>query len=307
MILAELKEYILKLGYKEALFYQTLANNKIQCQLCPWNCQLREGQIGICGARQNQNDKLYSLIYNQVSSIALDPIEKKPLRHFHPGTKVLSVGTYGCNLLCQHCQNWQIAHVKQIKEQEAGIRFITPEQLIRMAKESGSAGVAWTYNEPTIWFEYAYEGAILAKQAGLYTVWVTNGYINQAPLDMIAPYLDAYRVDVKAFSTEAYWRLAKIKDFQPILAAAERAKNKWQLHVEIVTLVIPGLNDDEAQLRGIADWIVNKLGPVTPWHLNRFFPYLEFAELPITPLKTLEKAKEIGHRAGLKDVYIGNV
>lgn len=292
---------------KEALFYQPLPEGKVQCDLCPWNCKISEGKVGVCGVRKNEDGKLYSLIYNQVSSVAIDPIEKKPLSHFHSGTKVFSVGTFGCNLLCGHCQNWQIAHVKPEAGAVSSLKVITPEQLVQMALESGSAGIAWTYNEPTIWFEYCYDGARLAKPAGLYTVWVTNNYINQEPLDQIAPYLDAYRVDVKGFNSEAYFKLANIKDFQPILLAAERAKNKWHLHVEIVTLIIPTINDDDQQLQGIVEWIVAKLGPDTVWHINRFFPYLEFAHLEPTPMATLEKARKIGHNAGLKHVFIGNV
>ena len=290
---------------KEALFYKQLPDSKVQCVLCPWNCKIVPGKVGICGARKNIEGKLYSLIYAKVASMAVDPIEKKPLYHFHPGTKALSVGTYGCNMHCGHCQNWQIAHVKEIERQTG--EDVSPARLVEMARETGSAGIAWTYNEPTLWFEYAYEGAMLAKKAGLYTVWVTNGYINLEALDMMGPYLDAYRVDVKGFSEDFYFKLTGVRDFNPVLAAAERAKKKWNMHVEIVTLVIPTMNDDEDQLKKLARWIVDTLGPETVWHLNRFFPCLEYQHLPPTPLPTLEKAKAIGLEAGLKNVYIGNI
>ena len=302
---------------KEALFYEKLSDNKVRCFLCPWYCQIAPDHGGFCGVRQNLAGKLYTLIYGQVSSIAADPIEKKPLFHFHPGSTVLSMGTYGCNMRCGHCQNWQIAHrvmvpgaakgKKNQVEREPVTEFTSPESLIATAKETGSQGLAWTYNEPTIWFEYAYDGAVLAKQAGLYTVFVTNGYITAEALDTIGPYLDAFRVDVKGFSEDFYFKIAKIRDFKSVLAAAERAKKKWNMHVEIVTLVIPTMNDDEAQLKGIANWIVDKLGPETPWHVTRFMPYLEFAYLPPTPLETLEKARQIGMTAGLQFVYTGNV
>ncbi|MFA6549458.1 MAG: AmmeMemoRadiSam system radical SAM enzyme [Candidatus Margulisiibacteriota bacterium] len=290
---------------KEALFYKQLSDGKVQCVLCPWDCKIASNKFGICGARKNVGGKLYSLIYAKVSSMAVDPIEKKPLYHFHPGTKVLSVGTYGCNMRCGHCQNWQIAHVKEIERQQG--QDVSPARLVEIARETNSSGIAWTYNEPTIWFEYAYDSAMLAKKAGLYTVWVTNGYINLDALDMIGSYLDAYRVDIKGFSEDFYSKLTGVRNFKPILAAAERAQKKWDMHVEIITLVIPTMNDDDEQLNGIARWIVETLGPDTVWHLNRFLPCLDFRHLPPTPLPTLEKAKALGQAAGLKNVYIGNI
>ncbi|MFC1637523.1 AmmeMemoRadiSam system radical SAM enzyme [Candidatus Margulisiibacteriota bacterium] len=292
---------------KEALFYKQLKDNKVQCTLCPWLCKIAPNKVGICGVRQNIDGKLYSLIYNKVSSIAADPIEKKPLNHFHPGTRVLSLGTFGCNMRCGHCQNWQIAHVKLDSPQVPGTEDIPPERVIELAREAKCQGVAWTYNEPVIWFEYSLDGAKLAKKAGLYTVWVTNGYITTEALDMIGPYLDAFRVDVKGFSEDFYFKLTKIKDFKPVLAAAERAKKKWNMHVEVITLVIPTMNDDDAQLKGIAKWIRDKLGPETPWHVTRFTPYLEYSHLPATPIETLERAQKIGFEAGLQFVYVGNV
>jgi len=269
---------------------------------------LTVGKVGNCGVRQNIDGNLYSLIYGKISSIAADPIEKKPLFHFYPGSKVLSLGTYGCNLPCGHCQNWQIAHVNYgLGSCVLSPESIAPDKLVETVKKAGCQGIAWTYNEPTIWFEYALEGAKLAKEAGLYTVFVTNGYINPEPLDMIGPYLDAYSVDVKGFSNEFYSKVAKIKDFQPILRATERAKQKWNMHVEVTTLIIPTLNDDEKQLKGIATWMVEKLGAETPWHISRFMPCLDYKHLSPTPVETLEKARQIGLDVGLEYVYIGNV
>ncbi|MBU0671958.1 MAG: AmmeMemoRadiSam system radical SAM enzyme [Candidatus Margulisbacteria bacterium] len=292
---------------KEAMFYEKLPDNKVKCTLCPWFCKIAQGKVGICGVRQNIEGKLYSLIYAKVSSVAADPIEKKPLFHFYPGTKVLSLGTFGCNMRCGHCQNWQIAHVKLGQAKDPQLEYLPPENLVELAKQNNCQGIAWTYNEPIVWFEYSYEGAKLAKAAGLYTVWVTNGYVTFEALDTIAPYLDAFRVDVKGFNQDFYTKLAKIRDFKPVLEAAERAKKKWDMHVEIVTNIIPTMNDDEAQLKGIADWIVKKLGPETPWHVTRFMPYLEYSHLPPTPISTLEKARQIGLDAGLQFVYLGNV
>ncbi len=290
---------------KEALFYKKIADQKVKCMLCPWNCVIAEGKVGICSVRQNIKGKLYSLIYAKASSIAVDPIEKKPLYHFHPGSKVLSVGTYGCNMKCGHCQNWSIAHTNYFKEKPS-TEEISPQRLIELAKESGSDGIAWTYNEPTIWFEYALDGAKLAKKAGLYTVFVTNGYISIPALDEIGPYLDAYSLDLKAFNNNVYKKLCQIKDFKPVLEAGKRAKKKWNMAIEITTNIIPTLNDDDEQLKNIANWIAKDLGTDTPWHVSRFFPYLDYKHLSHTPIETLERAKQIGKQAGLKYVYIGN-
>ncbi|KAF0133909.1 MAG: pyruvate formate lyase activating enzyme [Candidatus Saganbacteria bacterium] len=291
---------------KEALFYEKLSNNNVRCELCPRNCQIPPEGVGYCGVRINKGGTLYTLIYGVVSSIANDPIEKKPLFHFHPGTRVLSLGTYGCNMRCGHCQNWQIAHVFYAN-QKIDAQIISPEQLIALAKKENTAGIAWTYNEPVIWFEYALDGAKLAKQAGLYTVWVTNGYINIPPLDMISPYLDAFRVDIKGFTKESYLKLAKVPDFEPILKAAVHAKKNLKMHVECITNVVPTINDDEPQLRAIAKWIKNDLGADTPWHVTRFFPHLDFSYLDPTPIETLLKARNIGIEEGLQYVYLGNV
>ncbi|HTY14049.1 MAG TPA: AmmeMemoRadiSam system radical SAM enzyme [Candidatus Omnitrophota bacterium] len=291
---------------KEALLYEKLENGRVHCLLCPRDCHIAEGGVGYCGVRVNQKGTLYTLIYGVISSISNDPIEKKPLFHFHPGSRVLSVGTYGCNMRCGHCQNWQIAHVVYAK-QKLPSEMISPEQLVELAKRNGSEGIAWTYNEPSIWLEYSLEGAKLAKAAGLYTVWVTNGYINLPALDLIGPYLDSFRVDIKGFTNDFYRKLAKVNDFMPVLVSAIHAKKRWNMHVECVTNVIPTMNDDDAQLREIAKWIVKELGPGTPWHVTRFIPYLELADLCPTPVETLEKAQKIGFEEGLRYVYIGNV
>ncbi len=291
---------------REALFYEKLQNKKIQCHLCPLNCLIADGKTGVCKVRKNEGGKLYSLIYGVVSSIAMDPIEKKPLYNFHPGTQVLSVGTYGCNMKCGHCQNWEISHIEGELKLE-GDNLLLPEQLIDLAVQKKAAGIAWTYNEPTIWFEYTLDCAKLAKEKGLYTVYVTNGYINCEPLDQIGPYLDAMSIDVKAFTKEAYKKLCKVGHYEKVLEIAERAKNKWNIHVEIVTNVIPTINDDEAQLSGIAKWIKDSLGTDTPWHVSRFFPYHEYNNLEPTPIEVLKKAQKIGLANGLRHVYIGNV
>lgn len=291
----------------EAILYDKLENNKIKCRVCPRDCTVSDGRSGYCCVRGNHEGEFYALTYGKITSAAADPIEKKPLFHFHPGTRVFSVGSAGCNLRCAHCQNWEIAHDKPDKDGLARLAGLTPEAAVAAALENGCAGIAWTYNEPTIWLEYTIDTAKLAREAGLYTAYVTNGYATEEAVDAVGPHLDAYRVDVKGFTDELYARLANVKNWRTILAAAERAKKKWGCHVEIVTNIIPTMNDDEAQLSGIASWIRDALGADTPWHVTRFMPYLELSHLPPTPVATLERARAIGLDAGLKFVYIGNI
>jgi len=292
----------------EALLYEKLDGKKVHCFLCPRDCRIADGKSGYCGVRKNEGGTLYTMIYGVVSSVNVDPIEKKPLFHYLPGSKCFSLGTLGCNMRCIHCQNWQISFAgeKEVSASE-GTNYLSPEKAIDMALQSGSKSIAWTYNEPTIWMEYTLDCAKIAKKAGLKTIYVTNGYITPQGLDTIGPYLDVFRVDIKGFTKEFYSKLAKIKNYETILDATIRAKKKWNMHVEAITLIIPDWNDDEAQLSGIANWIKDNLGPDTPWHVTQFMPYLELADKEPTPIPTLERAQKIGTDAGLKYVYIGNV
>lgn len=289
-----------------ALLWDSAPGGAVQCRVCPRTCLIKPGQAGVCRARVNRDGVLYSVIYDRVCSVAADPIEKKPLYHFFPGSTVLSLGTMGCNFTCRHCQNWQIAHADPMAA-IGDLRELPVRNLPVLAAHNNCQGVAWTYNEPTIWLEYVLDGARVAHEHGLYTVMVTNGYITEEALDLIAPHIDAYRVDVKAWSERSYSDLCRIRDFKPVLAAAVRAKHVHGCHVEIVTNVIPTINDDDESLSGIAAWIGAELGSETPWHVTRFLPYLEFAHLPATPIKTLERAVRLGHEAGLDFVYLGNV
>lgn len=291
---------------KECILYEKLDNNKVKCHVCPWQCVIGPGKAGYCCVRLNEGGKLYAITYAKVSSMAADPIEKKPLFHFYPGSRAFSLGSLGCNFRCIHCQNWEIAHAKPAA-QEPGVTELPPEEEIRLTKKYACQGIAWTYNEPTIWLEYTLDSAKLCKKENLYTVYVTNGYATAESLDEIGPYLDAYRVDVKGFTKEFYKKLAKVGKFEYVLEAAIRAQAKWHMHVEIVTNVIPTMNDDDEQLKGIAEWIRDNLGDKTPWHVTRFIPYLELSHLYPTPVETLERARQIGFEAGLKFVYIGNV
>jgi len=285
------------------MLYEKLPGGRVRCHVCQWRCVINPGKLGVCRMRINRDGALYAMNYGEVSSVAADPIEKKPLFHFFPGTSALSLGTWGCNFHCKHCQNWEISCV----DIPASSQQLSPEREIELAKRYNCAGIAWTYNEPTVWFEYTLDSARLAKKNGLYTAYVTNGYITPEALDTIGPYLDAWRVDVKGFSDEFYKRLAKVSHWRSILDMAKRAREKWDMHVEVVTNVIPTMNDNEQHLSGIATWIRDNLGELTPWHVTRFYPMHNLNYLLPTPVSTLEKVYRIGKEAGLKFVYLGNV
>ncbi len=287
----------------KALLYDEMPGSRVRCNICQWRCQIGPAKVGVCKMYQNRDGTLYNMNYALASSVAVDPIEKKPLYHFYPGSKVFSLGGWGCNFHCQGCQNWEISCVNIPEER----RQIQPREAVKMAEDYRCRGIAWTYNEPTMWFEYTLDSAKLAKKAGLYTVYVTNGYMTPEALDAIGPYLDAWRVDVKGFSDLLYRKLARIGQWRGILEVAKRAKAKWQMHVEVVTNIIPTLNDDDRQLGDIARWIKSELGELTPWHVTRFYPQHDMTDLPPTPISTLEHAVEIGREAGLRFIYIGNV
>ncbi|MBM4433037.1 MAG: AmmeMemoRadiSam system radical SAM enzyme [Chloroflexi bacterium] len=290
----------------EALLSENLPKSRVRCNICQWHCAISPGKLGVCRMYQNKDGILYNMNYAQASSVAVDPIEKKPLFHFYPGSLAFSIGSWGCNFHCQDCQNWEISCV-EIAGGERGSREIQLQEAIKLTKRHNCEGIAWTYNEPTMWFEYTLDSAKLAKQNGLYTVYVTNGYMTPEALDTIGPYLDAWRVDVKGSTDDFYRNLARISKWRGILEVAQRAKHKWNMHVEVITNIIPTMNDDDQQLEGIASWIHDELGELTPWHVTRFYPQHYMVNLPPTPISTLEHAYEIGKKAGLKFVYIGNV
>jgi len=287
----------------EAMLYDKLPGMRVVCRVCQWQCKISPGKLGVCRMRRNSGGVLEVLGHEEVSSVAPDPIEKKPLFHFFPGSSVYSIGSWGCNFHCVHCQNWEIACVEDV----LGSRRMTAEEAIKNAKKSHCAGIAWTYNEPAMWFEYTLQCAKLARANKLYSVYVTNGYLTAAALDAIGPYLDAWRVDLKGFSDAFYDKLARAKNWRAILEVSRRARNKWNMHVEVVTNIIPTLNDDDTQLKGIAAWIHQELGRLTPWHVTRFYPHHKLAGLPPTPIETLQRAVAIGKDAGLAFVYMGNV
>jgi pyruvate formate lyase activating enzyme len=252
------------------------------------------------------NGELYSLIYGKVSSIRVSPIEIKPLFHFYPGSRWLSLGSLGCNFLCPGCQNREISHADPEKEIPL-TEYISPEKAVQLATGENCKGISWTYNEPTLSLEYTLDTAKKAKEKGLLTNYVTNGYITPEAMKLLGPSLDAYRVDLKGFSAHAYKRIANISDFEGILEIIKMAKYKWGMHIEIITNLTPGFNDNERQLHDMARWIVDQLGSETPWHITRFVPHLKLSHLTHTPISKLEQARQIGMDNGLRYVYLGNV
>jgi pyruvate formate lyase activating enzyme len=287
---------------KEALFWKPLKNQTVQCFLCPHHCIIAPEKQGICGVRKNEHGALFSLIYQACSSIAVDPIEKKPLYHFHPGSRVLSLGSIGCTFRCDHCQNY---HISMAKPEELSLRDIPAEQLSTIAKQEGCKGVAWTYNEPTIWHEYTVEAAKLVKEAGFYTVYVTNGYIEEEPLKDIAPHLDAMNIDIKAFQKQFYQKICRAK-LAPVLQTCERAKNLG-IHLELTYLVIPSHNDTMTDINAFCQWVSEKLGAETPVHFSRFHPDYKMTDIPVTPVHTLLACHAAAKNAGLQFVYLGNI
>lgn len=292
---------------KEALVYQKLPKNKVRCGVCQRKCLIAEGKVGYCKTRINKKGKLYTSIYGLVSSANNDPIEKKPVFHYQPGSLCMSFGTFGCNFRCRFCQNWTISWANGVAEARRGPK-ISPEKAVAMTLEAGAKGIAITYNEPAIWLEYSLDVFKLAKPKKLYTVWVTNGYATPEAIDIIAPYLDVYRVDLKSFNDRFYQKLINVPKAQPVFKTTKYVYQKYpQIHIECVTNIIPGWNDDSKTLAAIVRWIKNNLGASTPWHVTRFFPYAEMTDVPATPPETLFKAREIGLKQGLKFVYIGNL
>jgi pyruvate formate lyase activating enzyme len=289
-------------GHRAELWHAE--GDAVRCELCPHACRITEGRVGVCGVRRNVVGTLIALTYGRASSVAVDPIEKKPVFHYRPGSLVFSIGSVGCTMRCGHCQNWQISRATA---DDGLLRDLPPAAVVEGALREGCAGIAFTYNEPVIQAEYVRDASRLAHQAGLFTVMVTNGYITTEGLDYLAGAIDVWRVDVKGVTDAAYRALCHVPSAAPVLRAAERAKRVHGIHVEVVTNVVPTINDDDAQLTWLAAWIAAALGPETPWHITRFFPYLEFSHLDPTPLATLRRAREIGRVAGLAHVYLGNV
>ena len=288
---------------KEAMFYTRGANNQVRCGLCRFNCLIGDGARGICAVRENIGGTLYSLVYGKLCAEHIDPIEKKPLFHVMPGSSSYSIASVGCNFHCHHCQNYSISQVDR-KVPVLGTE-VTPQEIVQRAMNSGCRSISYTYTEPTIFFEFAYDTARLAHEVGLKNIFVTNGYISKEALSAIAPYLDAANIDLKSFSEEFYRDIVHARLHEVLDSIIEyRRLNIW---LELTTLVIPGLNDSDSELQGIADFIVANLGIDTPWHVSQFYPTYKMTDRARTPVATLRRARDIGLAAGLRYVYEGNV
>jgi len=296
---------------KEARLYEKLENKLVHCYLCNHHCKIAEQKFGFCGVRQNIDGILYTQVYGKVIASHIDPIEKKPLYHFFPGSSAFSIATIGCNFRCGFCQNWEISQSLFRKGQSPSGTVpvfegeeVLPQEIVETAIRNKCKSISYTYTEPTIFFEYAYDTAKLAKQKGLYNNFVTNGYMTGECLEMIKPYLDAANVDLKFFRDSSYRKICQ-SSLEPVLNSI-RLMRKLNIWVEITTLVVPGENDSEGELRDIAEFIAS-VDKNMPWHVSRFHPDYQFTDRQPTPEATLKKAQEIGKESGLTYIYVGNV
>lgn len=287
---------------KDAILWEPLADNKIRCFACSYRCIIPLDKLGHCRTRKNIDNKLRTLIYGTVTSVASDPIEKKPLYHFYPGSYSYSMGSVGCNFTCEHCQNWTIS---QTDIEQVYTLDIMPEDAVSNAIENRCKSISWTYNEPSIWIEFTSDTARLCHEKDIKTVYVTNGYATTEHLEVMRGLLDAYRVDIKAFDKKFYNKVCGAK-LDPVLESSRMAKDMG-MHVEVVTLVIPGMNDSAEEITGLSKWIVDNLGHDTPVHFTRFHPMYQMDNLAPTPTATLERAYDIARDQGIKYVYLGNV
>jgi len=289
----------------EAYLYESLANQKVRCHLCYHRCTIKKGKRGLCQVRENRNGVLNTLVYDQVIARHIDPIEKKPLYHLNPGSRSYSVATVGCNFTCRFCQNADIAQMPSERNGMIAGDPVTPQAIVDDAANHGCASIAYTYTEPTVYFELASDTAKIAHARGIRNVFVTNGYMTPEALAMISPYLDAANVDLKAFNDEFYKNMcgARLENVKTTLKQM-KTQGVW---VEVTTLLIPGLNDDKEELEELAAFLADSLGAETPWHISRFHPCYKLRDRPSTPVQTLTDAREIGIRAGLRYVYTGNV
>ncbi len=290
---------------KRAVLWEAAGDKKVHCFLCNWHCRIGEGKVGHCAVRRNIDGVLYSLVYDRVCAAGDDPIEKKPLFHFRPGTRSFSISTPGCNFQCGFCQNWQIS-----QEVVAGGKIdgqpYSPEQIVSAAVRTGCGSIAYTYTEPTIFMELCAETGRLAKERGLANVFVSNGYMTKEAINFAAPWLDAINIDLKSFNEEYYRKLCKAH-LAPVLESIRYIASETNIWMELTTLIIPDENDSDAELRQIAEFIVKEASPDVPWHVSRFYPTYEMTAAPPTPAATLQRALDIGRQAGLRYVYVGNL
>jgi pyruvate formate lyase activating enzyme len=289
----------------EAYLYQPLEKNRVRCQLCHHRCVIKDCRRGICGVRENKGGILYTQVFGKLIARHIDPIEKKPLYHFLPGTLSYSIATVGCNFKCRFCQNADIAQMPADRQGMIIGDPATPEEVVEAAKRGNCQSISYTYTEPTVFFEFAYETARKARAGGIRNVFVTNGYMTPEAVEMIHPYLDAANVDLKAFD-DAYYKDYCGAKLEPVKETLRRMKSSG-IYLEVTTLIVPGLNDDRHELEQMAEFLVKDLGPETPWHISRFHPTYRLTDRPSTPVSTLLAARQIGLKAGLRYVYTGNV
>jgi len=289
----------------EAYLYELLEENKVKCNLCNHRCIIKEGRRGICGVRENRGGVLNTLVYGRLIARHIDPIEKKPLFHLMPGSLSYSIATVGCNFRCRFCQNADIAQMPSDRNGMIVGDYFSPQDVVDAALKGDCKTIAYTYTEPTVFFELAYDTAKLAHQKGIKNVFVTNGYMTAEAINMISPYLDAANVDLKAFTNDFYKTYCGAK-LAPVKETLKLMKSMG-VFVEVTTLLIPGLNDSRDELEELAAFLAGSLGTETPWHISRFHPTYQLTDRPSTPVETLVMAREIGIKAGLKYVYTGNV
>ena len=283
-------------------YFKRLDNGWVECQLCPHHCRIANGKTGLCRSRRNLEGVLVSEVYGKPCSLAIDPIEKKPLYHFHPGTKCLSLACTGCNFRCLNCQNHEISQVSPTNVEHYNL---TPQQIVELCLEHHCPGIAYTYTEPLTYIEYIIDCARLAHEAGLWNILVTAGYVCQEPLADLLPYLDAANIDLKSFSEDIYWRISG-GHLQPVLDTIITMHHAG-IWVELTNLIIPSVNDDMQMIRQMCRWIVDNGLANNPLHFSRFFPRFKMQDIPPTPLHTLNQAKEIALKEGIRHVYLGNV
>jgi pyruvate formate lyase activating enzyme len=289
----------------EAYLYESLSDQRVRCHLCHHRCVIPDGKRGICAVRENRGGTLETLVFEKVIARHVDPIEKKPLFHFLPGSLSYSIATVGCNFKCRFCQNADIAQLPADRRGLIVGDAVTPEEIVADARRKNCASIAFTYTEPTVFFELAFETARLAGREDIRSVFVTNGYMTPEAVEMISPFLDAANVDLKTFSDDTYRKYCSAR-LEPVKETLREMKSRG-IFVEVTTLVIPGMNDSEDELRQLASFIAGDLGPETPWHISRFHPTYHLTDRPPTALGTLLKARRIGLDAGLRYVYTGNV
>ena len=292
-------------NFKQAVLWEPSEDKKVRCELCNHRCVIDDGKLGRCCVRKNIGGVLYSLNYDKVCSANPDPIEKKPLFHFQPGTSSFSIATMGCNFRCEFCQNWQISQAA-IEDGRIDGQAISPEQIVAAAVRSGCKSIAYTYTEPTIFMELCNDCGRLARNEGLTNVFVSNGYETIEAIDFAGDWLNGINVDLKSFSEDYYKKLCKAR-LQPVLDTIKYIAKETDIWMEITTLLVPGENDSDDELRALADFIVEEGGADVPWHISRFHPQYKYVDSAATPLKALERAGEIGKAAGLHYVYLGNV